>query len=178
MTQWYGGHNPQSNASFTASCPPHHVNQNTRIIFKKTEHTQNNETTGEPTGNGDFGIHVFHSEQANTLLESTIMEIISTNQKYLQLDDSWINGHKGFNHPVMTLNFHLVKLLTGDTYHWKWDKTGRRSSSGSLVGVLDMVGSIVAMEVSSVSSFVVPASSKCFLISFPHFVLITVPSCS
>jgi hypothetical protein len=72
----------------------HHVNQNTHRLSKKNQNAQNNETTGEPTGNGDFRIHVFHSEQANTLLDSTIMEIISTNQKYLQLDDSWINGYK------------------------------------------------------------------------------------
>jgi hypothetical protein len=43
-----------------------------------------------------------------------------------------------------------------------------------------MVGAIVvAKEVPSVSSFAVPATSKCLLITFPHFaVLVAVPGCS
>lgn len=51
----------------------------------------------------------------------------------------------------------------------------RRRSSGSLVGFLDMVASIVvAVEV--IAPFVVPASSKHLLISFLHLALVAVPS--
>uniref|UniRef100_A0A0A9E5M8 Uncharacterized protein n=1 Tax=Arundo donax TaxID=35708 RepID=A0A0A9E5M8_ARUDO len=51
-------------------------------------------------------------------------------------------------------------------------------SSGSFVGVLDVVATIVAMKVPGVVSFVVPATSKHLLISFLRFVPVTVPSCS
>lgn len=61
----------------------------------------------------------------------------------------------------------------GRRYHSERAVKDTRSST-SLEGVLGMVATIVAMEV----SFVVPASSRHLLISFPGFVLVTEPSCS